>query len=163
MRVPIFVCGLAVAMVVLAASPSAAAPQEEPHPTWSVSAESDELAAADYGCRGTANAPARATDQYGNAGIGYDAKQDCFGEFDIHRVCVKLQERDYYGTFYDRTSFFCSRETVAARAYAGRFVSCVQAGVGLFRTYAQGYVRVDGVQIAPSPGTSAGSNLCSGY
>ena len=70
--------------------------------------------------------------------IAYSGYQNCTGEFISQRVCVKLQERDYYGHYYDRTTYSCSVETVEAHASKGRSVLCSAAGQGTFRTAAYG-------------------------
>ena len=116
-----------------------------------------------WGCHGHANTPHAANDQYGDAGIGYDGYMDCTGGFGAQRVCVKLQELDYYGEYYDRTGLSCNAQTVAPHAYVGRWVSCVQAGVGTYRTYFQGTAYPPGELAQTRVATSSGASFCSGY
>lgn len=49
-------------------------------------------------------------------GIGFDGRQECFGAFEVQKVCIKLQKLDYYGTYHDRTSYVCSAETLGRTA-----------------------------------------------
>jgi hypothetical protein len=95
--------------------------------------------------------------------IGYDGYMDCTGDFGSQKVCVKLQELDYYGTYYDRTGLSCNAGTVAPHAYIGRWVSCATAGVGTYRTYFQGTAYPLGVPGFTRNATSAGAQFCSGY
>jgi hypothetical protein len=116
-----------------------------------------------WGCHGHANPPHAAKDQYGNSGIGFDGYMDCVGGFIRQRVCVKLQEKDYFGEFYDRTSLSCNGETVAAHAFVGRWVSCVQALSGTYRTYLQGTAYPTGPPGATSVATSLSAAMCGGF
>ena len=99
-------------------------------------------------------------DQYGQSGIGYDGYQDCVGSFATQKVCVKLQERDYYGVYYDRSTLVCGRETVATHTYFGRWASCAAARHGTFRTFAEGVVYPDAGLPETSVGTSYSATLC---
>ncbi|WP_350274734.1 hypothetical protein [Kribbella sp. HUAS MG21] len=126
----------------------------KPKPDWSMQLQGK----VDVGaCRGHANNPHSIT-----GGIGYDGYQDCVGNYDVQKVCVKLQELDYYGTYYDRTAYRCSAETVAAHSYSGGSVTCAGALEGTFRTYALGYAWPNGVQHTSS-GYSAGVRMRIGY
>lgn len=115
------------------------------------------------GCHGHANTPHSAKDQYGDDGIGYDGYMDCVGDFGSQRVYVKLQEKDYFGHFYDRTSLACNGATVSSHAYIGRWVSCVQALSGTYRTYFQGTAYPPGVPPETMAATSLSANMCAGY
>ena len=88
---------------------------------------------------------------------------DCTSAFISQRVCVKLQEKDYYGAFYDRTSLSCNGETVNGHAYIGRWVSCVQALSGTYRTYFQGTAYPTGPPGVTSVATSTSAIMCSGF
>lgn len=139
--------------------PPALAREYRPHPNWTSRVQgSDKLLTG--GCHGHANTPHSAKDQYGQAGIGFDGYQDCVGSFSTQKVCAKLQERDYYGVYYDRTSLVCGAETVATHAYFGRWASCASARHGIFRTFAQGVVYPYAGLPATSTGTSYSATLC---
>ena len=144
---------------------SAAQAAEKPQPEWNMSGQNaasgtnktSATEALPWSCHGYAYQPHSIT-----AGIGYDARQECFGAFDVQKVCVKLQELDYYATYYDRTAYNCSAQTVAGAAYRGWSVTCAGAHEGTFRTYAKGYAWPDGVEKTRTA-YSAGVKLCVGY
>jgi hypothetical protein len=162
---------IAVAIVVGASfvgvQASVAQAAEKPKPEWSMSGQKTQPAngtnktnsteALPWSCHGYAYQPHSIT-----GGIGFDGRQECFGAFDVQKVCIKLQELDYYGTYYDRTSYVCSAETVANLAYKSSSVTCAGALEGTFRTFARGYAWPDGVQTTRT-GYSAGVRLCIGY
>ena len=113
---------------------------EQPKPNWSMSDSSKappgaKTAAAYWACSGTANTPHSLSYP---PGVGFDARQTCSGAFGGQYVCVKLQYLDYYGTWRDRTAFWCNAYTVSPTAYVGRSVTCADAGRDRYRTYARG-------------------------
>lgn len=88
------------------------------------------------------------------------AFQNCVGTFDVQQVCVKLQERDYFGNFYNRTNYECSVQTVMPQASKGRSVLCSQAQHGTFRTAAYGLAWPDGVRWQSITRYSYSATLC---
>lgn len=125
------------------------------HPPTAKAATATPLA---FICHGHANTPHKVTDQHGTPYIGYDAYQDCSGDFGLQHVCVQLQEKDYYGHFYAVTTKYCGHGTTADHAYAGRSVSCLDAHEGVYRTRAWGYA----AGVLSSSGTSSSKTMCSG-
>lgn len=115
------------------------------------------------GCHGHANTPHSASDQYGNAGIGYDGYMDCVGSFGSQKVCVKLQEKNYYGDYFDVTGPVCNSATVNTHAYIGRWVSCVQAFSGNYRTYFQGTAYPFDQPAQAQTALSLSANMCAGH
>ncbi len=82
------------------------------------------------------------------------------GQFITQRVCIELQQRDYFGNFYDRTSYSCSVWTVMSHVYKGAFVYCSSAGPGTFRTRAYGQADPNGVITSSGPHNSYSATLC---
>jgi hypothetical protein len=131
------------------ASASAAA-AEHPDPTsspaWTISGSSTpdktdsqtSLAAAQvWQCTGDAFAPEIVHDPT-RTYVLYQAAQVCTGTFATQQVCVKLQERDYFGNYYDRTTYRCSAFTPAAYAISNGTATCAALGHGTFRAYGRG-------------------------
>lgn len=95
-------------------------------------------------------------------GVGFDAYTDCVGAFGVQKTCIKLQEKDYYGTFYDRTTYRCSVETVKPRSYRFSAESCRGAGFGTFRVFARSTAYPNQVE-KHSYGASDPATLCQGF
>ncbi|WP_457256329.1 hypothetical protein [Pedococcus sp. P5_B7] len=92
--------------------------------------------------------------------ISYSAFQNCVGTFDVQQVCVELQEKDYFGNFYNRTNYECSVQTVMPQAFKGRSVLCSQAEHGTFRSAAYGLAWPDGVRWQSVTRYSYSATLC---
>lgn len=94
-------------------------------------------------------------------GIYLDGHQRCAGSFGEQRLCIKLQEKDATGSWYQRTNWMCNAWTVNPVTYTGRWVSCKTAQQGYYRT------RGRGSAAGPPPDTgyghSAGEQLCNGF
>ena len=141
-----------------------------PHPDWTLSPTTHKgngggitANAARWACHGTANKPHSASDANYKPGIAFDAYQDCAGAFITQQICIKLQERDYYGNYYDRTAYMCSVWTVNTHVYKSAWVSCSGAAYGTFRTAAYGKADPNGTVVKSSRGTSDSATLCQGY
>jgi len=102
----------------------------------------------------------RATTTSSTKGIWFDADMQCAGSYLFHSTCVKLQERDSTGAWYQRTKFRCGELVTGPRSHAGGWVSCANAKKGFFRTKAKGIVNTasDGTLYAGD--VSIGANLC---
>jgi hypothetical protein len=113
-----------------------------PNSSWTVGSGAGK-GAAPWFCHGTANVPHSLSYP---PGLAWDAKQVCSGDFGVQKVCVYLQQLDYYGHWTTVSVKWCSRETVAMTQYAGDHDSCANAGHGTYRTLGMGYAWPDGVQ-----------------
>ncbi len=94
--------------------------------------------------------------------MGFHATQDCVGAFGVQQVCVKLQELDYYGHFYNRTTWHCSKETAAEHAYAGWSATCKGLREGTFRTSGRGTAWPVSAPVRRY-GYTKGVHLCVGF
>jgi hypothetical protein len=134
------------------------APQGHAASTTTSGAAKAGSAMSDWGCGGHAFTPEEVHDPYRAAYILFYAQQTCAGSFGVQRVCVQLQERDYFGNFYNRTAFNCSATTAGLTQTGVGTVPCSTAGHGTYRTRAQGYASIPFV--GTSSGTSYSATLC---
>lgn len=120
----------------------------------------DSVTAAVWECTGHSNTPGIVVDGSHRNWISYSAFQNCVGTFGTQQVCIKLQERDHFGNYYDRTIYECSVQTVMPQAFKGRSVLCSQAGHGTFRTAAFGRAWPEGVRWQSGARYSYSATLC---
>lgn len=113
-----------------------------------------------WGCKGHADNPGLATDAQHRPYIAFSATQICTGQYTTQRVCIKLQEKDYFGNFNDRTAFTCSVWTVMSSVFKGASVLCSAAGHGTYRTAAYGQAEPNGVVVTSSTHDSYSATLC---
>jgi hypothetical protein len=135
----------------------------DPNRDWSISGDSapaskggvsPNVAESVWACSGHAGTPHSATGANYAPGIAYDGYQDCVGQFITQRVFIELQQRYYFGNFYDRTSYSCSVWTVMPHVYKGAFAYWSSAGHGTFRTRACGQADPNGVITSSGPHNS---------
>lgn len=159
-----------VAGVWLFAWSASAAAADRPDPTlspaWTISGSStpDETnsqtnvaAAQVWQCTGDAFTPEIVRDTT-RTYVLYQAAQVCTGTFGTQQVCVKLQQRDYFGNFYDRTTYRCSAFTPSAYGIANGTVTCGALGHETFRAYGRGVAGTTPKVASQGPGGSA--TLC---
>lgn len=135
-----------------------ASARPSPSPSWTIESGTSKAGKVLVGnCVGTSNKPTALSYP---PSLEWSAKQVCTGNYDLQKVCVTLQELDYYSHWYDRTTQSCSRETVAATQYWGQSATCVAAGGhGTFRTHGRGYAWPDGV-LHTGDSYSGAATLC---
>lgn len=66
------------------------------------------MATAVWQCTGHSSTPGIVVDGSRRNWISYSAFQNCVGSFATQQVCVELQQRDYFGNYYNRTNDECS-------------------------------------------------------
>ncbi len=154
--IPVTVVG-----TLLASIGPAGASTTKPSPSWTLSPVGNgkaKLPALSGACHGHSDAPWTASDR-GVAGIAYSANQTCTGAFVLQRVCVSLEERDYYGDFLTLTGSHCGSFTSDSYTSYGRWAGCA-AGHGVYRTKSQGIVEwVEGLP-ETATGASTSATLC---
>jgi len=100
-----------------------------------------------WACHGHADPPHTAYSETGKKGVGYDAYQDCAGDFGSQKVCVQLWYLDYYSKGHAISTMSCGPTSVQDHVYRGRFLTCSDIGKGRvpYYTKSKTYAYPDGI------------------